>query len=407
MLTTIENWGRYPACVAVISGLLLTACGVSEAPQSEADAAGNEIDPFSTVAQPQLAVEADGTVLLVWRHPRESGSDLYVARRADDGTFSVPVRINDQPGTVSGADLDGLRAAVAVGPEGRLAVAWNEEHGDVRLALGRDHGATFAPSIRLNQDDGPAMQSFVSIAFDAASGLHAVWLDTRVSGTSDEEPADLYHAMVHDGRVVETNLTDDTTPSVCGCCRPHAGRDRDGSVGFAFRNTSTEGFRDIYRVDWSGPPREERRFSAPRPVGPPLWKIDGCPMAGPLVVGAETLWIDASAGHRRTLLAGPRHDAPIVLLQGDGEQRIDLPPRRVAGDDPERPLVLIPGRPAGRLFQRGEDGAWRESTVELPAWTTSAALLNGRLLVAGTESGELKIDTRRFAGQAPGNGTGG
>ena len=377
-------------CAAAAASLLLLACGKGPPVPGGTTGTPPPVGLDASVAQPQLAVEEDGTLLLVWRHPGEEGSDLYIARLSKGLEFSRPVRINDRPATVSGADLDGLRASVATGPAGLLAVAWSEEAGDVRVALGREHGTVFAPSIRLHQDTGPAMQSFVSIAFDRSGVLHAVWLDTRVSGTSDEEPADVYYARLRDGHLEERNLTDDESPSACGCCRPHIEAGTDGRLGIAFRNDTGDGYRDIHRIDGTS----QGRFTPAQRLGPPLWKINGCPMADPLVIGGQTLWNDASTGSQRTLLAGGSSERPVVLLEEEESWRIDNAPRRVAGGPASHPLLLVPGRPSGRLLARAGDDGWRVLEQEVPSWTRSAALLDGSLVIAGSESGALRIETR-------------
>jgi hypothetical protein len=298
------------------------------------------------------------------------------------------VRVNDLEESVASFDLDELRPALALGPDGRLAVAWGDRAGDVRVALSRDRGASFDASIVLNQDDGDGAQSFPSIAFDPEGVLHAVWLDTRVSGTPDEEPADIYYARVRDGEVEEANLTDDDTPSVCGCCRPHIAADGSGELSVAFRNTTTDGYRDIFRVSGS----LDRGFSTPRRVGPPTWELSGCPMAGPLVVGPDTLWNDASTGDRRTLVAGGLDETPRALLESGAGFRVLYPPRRIAGDEGVDALFLVPADPAGRLIRRDADGGWEVLPGTVPRWATSAALLGGELLVAGRAGEELKVE---------------
>ena len=52
------------------------------------------------VYEPQLLVERDGTLMLVWRQKTEDGFDLYVAHRIAEGGLAEPMQINDQPPTV-------------------------------------------------------------------------------------------------------------------------------------------------------------------------------------------------------------------------------------------------------------------------------------------------------------------
>lgn len=366
------------------SFLVLGACSGGEGPTAEPHA-GSLPGP---VAQPQLILEEDGTLLVVWRGEGDEGSDLYIAERHSDGSFSPTTRVNDVAGTVSGYDLDELRASVAIGPDGRIAVAWGDTQGDVRVALGSEHGRSFEPSLRMNQNQQTGAQSFPSIAYDEEGVLHAVWLDTRVSGSVEEEPADLYYARVTAEGVTEKNLTDDDSPSVCGCCRPGIAVGMGGEVVVAFRNTSTDGYRDIFQVSGS----LASGFDAPARIGPPLWELAGCPMAGPLPLGKETLWNDASTGERRTLIAESRDAVPRVLLSSAEEGTILYPPRRVSGGDDA--WLLVPADPMAFLLHRDEEAGWVVVSDDLPRWATSAALVGGDLLIAGSEHDQLLIEER-------------
>ena len=124
-----------------------------------------------------------------------------------------------------------------------------------------------------------------------------------------------------------------------------------------------------------------------------MWKLSGCPMAGPLVVGQETLWNDASTGERRTLLAVGLDEDPRVLLESDEEFNVLYPLRQVAGDAGVGPLFLLPADPTGRLIHRDPDGTWEVLPDMIPRWITSAAALDGGLFVAGVRGGKLRIET--------------
>ncbi len=375
---------RIVRVLLVAPWLLLAACAGGE--PAPAGPIGKPLQ--GPVAQPQLIVEADGSVLLVWRREGDEGSDLFAAKRHEDGSFSEPTQINDVPGSVSGYDLDELRASVAVGAAGELAVAWGDTHGDVWVAFGGSHGATFDPPVRMNQNKETGAQSFPSIAFDGDGVLHAVWLDTRVSGTMQEEPADLYYARVTADGVTERNLTDDDTPSVCGCCRPGITAYEGGEVVVAFRNTTTDGYRDIFLTSGN----LSSGFESLRRIGPPLWELSGCPMAGPLPLGEETLWNDASTGDRRTLIGQGFDRDPLVLLASSEDKTILYPPRRVAGT--KSSWLLVPADPSAYLLHRDQEDGWVIAADDLPRWVTSAALVQGRFLLAGTEKDALRLEER-------------
>src|SRR5436305_10827402 len=75
--------------------------------------------------QPQAAVDAKGTVHLIYfKGDPKAGDIFYVRREPGDTDFSTPIEVNTQPrtamaiGTIRGAQL-------AVGKNGRVHVAWD------------------------------------------------------------------------------------------------------------------------------------------------------------------------------------------------------------------------------------------------------------------------------------------
>src|SRR5262245_27033938 len=75
--------------------------------------------------QPEAALDAYGTLHLLYFAGESRGGDLFYVRSTDYGqTFSTPVRVNSQPGsaiatgTIRGGQL-------AVGRGGRVHVVWN------------------------------------------------------------------------------------------------------------------------------------------------------------------------------------------------------------------------------------------------------------------------------------------
>ena len=341
------------------------------------------------VFEPQLIQDADGTLLL-WREKGDKGSDLFLSRQNAEGAFTLPVQVNDLAGTVGSYPLDELRAASAQGPNGELAISWGAAGGEIRVAISSDGGRSFAPSLRLDQADKPAYRGFPAIAFDADGSLHAVWIDARFAPKPGaEEPADLFYAKLSDAGITEVNLTEEQDPSICGCCRLDLVTASDG-VRATFRNTTADGYRDIFTL--SGEPGAG--FTAPRQIGTPLWELNGCPMSGPLSSGEEALFPDGSGG-RKILMSGREDNHPAEPVFGDHattEWSLLYPPRPVATEDGSRQLLLVPGRPTGRLIER-VDGEWKVLSSAVPKWATSATYSDGSLLVVGSPGGALQFAT--------------
>jgi hypothetical protein len=334
---------------------------------------------------PQFAGGADGTLYVVWSERGEGrGSNLFIARRGEDGVFEPQVQINDAPSTVSGGSLDEARPGVAIGANGVIAIVWTSRDADIRAAVSTDGGQSFAPSVALNSDVGArAYRGFVDVAVDAAGVAHAAWIDGRFAPQGAEEPAELYYARIEAGAVTETNLTEDQEDSICGCCRVAIDVRADDRVVIAFRNTGG-GYRDIWRTEAGA----DRVFAAPARLGPPMWELLGCPVFGAINVGEATLWSEASTGKRRLLAATETEGDFEVVLEDTEGWSIARPPRVIASSDAAEALLLLPGRPGG-IILRGAGTAWDTVARDVPAWAMSGAVVGDAVVVIGDLDGEF------------------
>ncbi len=380
---------------ALVLALVLTGCtGEPEETATEkavvAETPWNlAIQSDREVYEPQVTRAVDGSILVAWRETGPEGSDLFVAR-VDDRSLGDGVQVNDEPGTVESFPHDEMRAAVAAGAQDRLALAWADRRGQVRVAESSNGGRTFAPSIRLEQVDAAAYRGFPALAYGASGTLHAIWIDSRHAEGFAEEPADLFYATVEGGLVTETNLTATQEATVCGCCRTHLETTAAGQVRSFFRNADADGYRDIFATIG----REGGAPWPPRRIGQPLWKLQGCPMSGPIAVGDHVLWPDGSSGKKLLMVAdlSPAHAEPLFTDAQRGDWKPRLSPRRVVGDT-GRELVLLPGQPGSRLVERAGSGEWQILADGLPVWATSALHHSNSLVLLGAVDGKALSET--------------
>src|SRR4051794_4480365 len=75
--------------------------------------------------QPQAAVDASGTVHLIYYKGKDGAGDIfYVRQQLGDKDFSKPIQVNSQPG--SAMAIGTIRGAqLAIGKNGRVQVIWN------------------------------------------------------------------------------------------------------------------------------------------------------------------------------------------------------------------------------------------------------------------------------------------
>lgn len=329
-------------------------------------------DAAADVAHVELLAVGDGRLILAYTTPDNDGRRLWVSV-IDDGVPGEPVLITDDATDVP---LDEFRPSMAVSPEGLIGIAWTSWDMDVFAAASEDDGASFSDPIPLNLEPR-GMQVLPVIAYDGET-LHAVWIDPRDAPENAEEPAELYMGTLSGDQHLETNLTESQTPTVCGCCRSHI-QIRNGQVTVTFRNTTDDGYRDPYQINPG---------TDPVAVSPPVWEINACPVAGPVAIGDEVVWFDGSTGQARILASNGPDSAPDTLLESGDGYRITAGPRLVTGD---QALVLVPGTPSTRIL-RWDGSSWHTESLELPAWATTAAVSEGRLIVVGQEAGSLDFE---------------
>ena len=341
-------------------------------------------DPFEFlvseegVYQSQVLLQADGSLLLVWVQRRSGNLDLLVARQQPGEPFSRPLQINRRD--LNGFTGDEARPSVALGTDGTVAVAWTAANNDIMLAVGSGFGERFKAPVKLNQDEGEAFRTMPSVALSPDGVAHTVWLDPRDAPEGMEEPSNLYYASFAEGAVTEVNLTARQEPTVCGCCRPFIASDEDSTLDIVFRNANAEGYRDISRITGTA-----GALSIPQPTSPPIWKLNACPSAGPILSGGGVLWKDGSTGSWRMLWSDDPDVQPAELFPDRSSVDYTFSPRKVSG----RPSwVLVGGRPNGLIVERTAED-WKVVRDDLPRWAASAVVRDDQLILIGNEKGQL------------------
>ena len=140
--------------------------------------------PISNVWQyePDLAVDGDGNIYVSWTRKYLDDTsqlddyDIYVAKSTDGGaSFGPSVKVNDGP------DWQ-YKSCVRVGTRGNVYVAWtdrrNEGISDVYFAKSADGGATFSPNIPVNTYMDQS-QGYPKMALDEDEVIYVVWNDSR------------------------------------------------------------------------------------------------------------------------------------------------------------------------------------------------------------------------------------
>jgi len=184
------------AFVALVVFAGLAAC--DRAPASLDDAV---LVAAGAAHSPTVAVTTDGTALVAWVSG-DSVHDVLLARAGE-----APVRVNDIDGDA--APHTQAPAQVAVGPEGNIYVAWQNNTpvegrrfpaSDLRFARSTDGGRTFQAAIYVNDDAGgvPASHTFHDMAVSNDGTVYISWIDGRARAQA-QDGAHAGAAMPDDG----------------------------------------------------------------------------------------------------------------------------------------------------------------------------------------------------------------
>ena len=227
--------------------LALVACS---RPTVEAPIALRPIAPPAAPGsgEPNLAVAADGTVLLSWIEPDgESGHALRFASLDAGGAWSAPRTIAaGRDWFVNWADFP----ALAVLPDGTLFAHWLAKSGpgtyayDVRVASSRDGGKTWSRPVVPHRDGTPTEHGFVSMSPWSNEAMGVVWLDGRKTaaaahgahGQAGGEMALVHTTLDGDGGLGAETILD---ARVCDCCQTDMARTGDAGrrrLSGSFRN---------------------------------------------------------------------------------------------------------------------------------------------------------------------------
>lgn len=317
-----------------------------------------------------LAAGADGGVYAAVG----SEGGLAVARALPDGGWGPPVLASgDTPALVHPVE----RPAIAVGPGGRVAVAWiDAESGElpaIWYAQSDDGGASFGAPRQIAQAAGP-VAAMVSLAFDGENPL-AAWLDGL----------DLALARSGDGGASFAPKTI-LDSQVCDCCQP-APLLTGGETLVAFRNVVRQGaddLRDIYVVRLDG----DRAAGEPVKASDASWQINACPISGPALAGSGeavyAAWMDGRADVERS---GRRSDIWLARSD-DGGRTFGANLRVNPAAEGQHTLPALAAAPDGRLHLSWLSVEGQEHSIVHTSSSDGGATFAAPQTVASSATGE-------------------
>lgn len=276
-------------------------------------------------AEPVTVSAPDGGVYVAWvNHNANNQADVMLGHYDNAGAaVGSAVRVNQQEGVATAWRGDPPSVAVT---DRAVYVLWtarveaqDKKGTDLYLSVSHDHGKTFGPATKVNDDTVPGAHGMHSLAVPHDGRIYVAWLDernieapkpsTHAGGHHMESNRDLFVAYSIDGgKTFSQNQR--VASDACPCCKTALAVAPDGTVYAGWRQVLPGNFRHIAVASSTN---GAASFSAPVIVSDDKWMLQGCPVSGPsLSVAAngdlKVLWYAAGEGSAPGLYYTESHD---------------------------------------------------------------------------------------------------
>lgn len=309
--------------------------------------------------QPQVAVDAKGTVHLLYFTGTPAGGNLNYARReAGQQRFSAPIKVNSVEG--SAIAVGTIRGGqIALGKNGRVHVAWNGSGKAEKNPLGgmpmlyarmSDDGKSFEPQRNL-MTRSYVLDGGGTLAADAQGNVFVAWHGLGKDSPKGEDNRKVWLAASNnEGKSFAAEKSIDASTGACGCCGMNGFADSKGRVYFLYRAATRKENRGMYALfsDSQG-----KAFLSEQQDN---WVITTCPMSSEAMAESPggqvyAAWDTEGKIYFRPL-SDPRQDSVRKMFQAPG-----------GADDRQHPALA---------FNKNGDMllAWTEGT----GWNRGGAL---------------------------------
>jgi len=231
--------------------------------------------------QPEIALDNQGVVHLIYFKGDPAAGDLYYCRSRDGNTFSAPIRVNSVSGTaIAIGNIRGGR--IATGKNGRVYVTWNGSQTAAKGNGGRapmlytrlnDTGTAFEPERNLihsayGVDGGGAA------AADSSGRVYVFW-HAPIPGSEGEAARRVWVARSEDGgkNFEPEQIAWNKPTGACACCSLDAAADASGRIYVLFRSARESVHRDMYLLE----SRDHGRTFVGSDIG--RWNVGYCVMS--------------------------------------------------------------------------------------------------------------------------------
>ena len=337
-----------------LSVLLVLFGWLSSAPVRAQEAALRLLRLPEGGIQPQVAVDGDRTVHVVYFKGDPASGDLFYTRLEPGAErFARPLQVNHQPG--SAVAVGTIRGAqMAVGQQGRVHVVWNgspkakaagHEGEPMLYARLDDAGTAFEPERDLITW-ASGLDGGGSVAADGEGNVYVVWQAGPHGAPETERAVYVAHSKNEGRSFAREKQVSPSSTGVCGCCGLKAHVDQDGALYVLYRGAGENVHRDMHLLV----SRDRGQAFAHRALHP--WEVSMCPMS-------SAAFAEGAGG---VVAAWQTEEQVFFAPIGAGQE---VAPVSAPGTPKERKHPALAVRPNGSLLL-----AWTEGT----GWGKGGAL---------------------------------
>jgi len=186
---------------------------------------------------PQIAVDGQGRVNVVWQDNTLGNAEIFFRQSADGVSFSAAVNVSANTGS-------SLFSKIAVDGEGNISLLWSDDtpgNSDIFFSSSVD-GVNFSAPLNLSANSGSSF--FETMVADDLGNVHVVW--------SDDTPGnfDIFYRRSSDGVTFSprVNVSGNTGDSFA----PRVGVDNQGTTSVVWHDSSPGNFDILYRHSADG-----------------------------------------------------------------------------------------------------------------------------------------------------------
>ena len=317
--------------------------------------------------QPEAVVDERGLLHLLYFAGEARAGDLFYVRSKDYGhTFTMPVRVNSQPGSaIATGTIRG--GQIAIGRGGRVHVTWNgSDAASPKGVANPANGQPTAPFLYARSNaEGTVFEAqrnlttrgyFIdgggSIAADRDGNIYAAWHAAPVDGQPGEDHRRVWIARSSDGGATfsrEEPAWSEST-GACGCCGMRM-LAASNALYLLFRSATAMTHRDIYLLQSTDRARTFRGSRVQQ------WEINACPMTSMSIAAAPSGVFGAweTAGQVYFGEVDAKTGSVPKPISAPGDARTRKHPRLAANSKGELLFVWT----EGTAWARGGSLAWQ------------------------------------------------